>query len=211
MIEPPFVVIGIGIGIVIAAPIGPVNVMCINRAFRGGFVAGLTAGLGAVLADGVFSAIAAYGLTAIADFVEGYGRYIQLVGGIMLIGFGVMIARLHPHLDDVRDTAKGTPLAGTAAAFAMTITNPGAMLGVLAVFGSLGEWTPEDGDFLGATELVLGVMAGSLAWWASVASLVGLFRKRLNDETLALINFLSGLALAAAGAVILIRLVWTMI
>lgn len=200
-----FFITGIGIGIVVSAPVGPVNLMAIQRAFKFGFVTGLSAGIGAVLADTIYAAIAAFGISAIAHFLSGHHAAIQFVGGILLIGFGWMTIRTHPHLDttDGQRAEKGTGLLPTLlAAFAMTLTNPGAVLGFLAIFGSLGSLTPESDDYVGAIMLVAGVAAGALAWWAGVSALVTRLRGRMNDRWLDHINLAAGGLLLVFGVVI---------
>jgi threonine/homoserine/homoserine lactone efflux protein len=85
------VLAGIGIGMLMAAPIGPVNVLVIQRAVAGGFWAGLAAGLGAVLGDGLLAAIAAFSVTAISNVMTAYAGWIQFVGGLLLVGFGLAL------------------------------------------------------------------------------------------------------------------------
>ena len=92
------VLAGIGIGVLMAAPIGPVNVLVIQRAVAGGFWAGLAAGLGAVLGDGLLAAIAAFSVTAISDVMTAYSGLIQFVGGLLLIVFGVALLFTRPAL-----------------------------------------------------------------------------------------------------------------
>ncbi|MEJ1157841.1 LysE family translocator [Prosthecomicrobium sp. N25] len=196
---------GIGIGILFSAPVGPVNIMCIQLAFRRGFLAGFAAGVGAVMADGLFAAMAAYGVTAFADFVVGWSTVFQVVGGVVLILFGIGIIRSHPHLDDGPVKA-GNPVSTALAAFGMTITNPATILGFIAVFGSLGEFAPDPGDYLGASALVAGVLAGGAAWWFLVASLVSLVRTRMTDRALETVNHGAGALLVLFGTVLIGRI-----
>lgn len=205
MIDVWLLIKGIGIGILFSAPIGPVNIMCIQLAFRRGFLAGFAAGLGAVCADGLFAAMAAYGFTAISEFITGWSHQFQFVGAVVLIMFGIRIIRTHPHLD-ASAPAAGNMVSTALASFGMTVTNPATVLGFIAVFGSLGEFAPAPGDYLGATTLVLGVLAGGSAWWFMVASLVSLVRARMTDRALELINHAAGGILVLFGVAILARL-----
>lgn len=205
MLDLTLLIKGAGIGILFSAPIGPVNIMCIQLAFRRGFFAGLAAGLGAVVADVLFAAMAAYGITAVARLIEGYSHAFQLAGGLMLIIFGVRIFTMHPHLDD--PNAKQDSVLGTAvASFGMTVTNPATVLGFFAVFGSLGDLAPQPGDYVGATLLVIGVLIGGAAWWLFVASLVATVRDRMTDRALERINQIAGGVLVLFGGLILARL-----
>ncbi|MEM8536119.1 MAG: LysE family translocator, partial [Chloroflexota bacterium] len=60
---------GIIIGFLIAAPVGPIGVLCIRRTLTDGQIAGLISGLGAATADAVYGCIAGFGLTFVATFL----------------------------------------------------------------------------------------------------------------------------------------------
>lgn len=200
------VALGFGIGVLVAVPVGPVNVLTIQRSFRFGFVSGLAAGAGSSVADTIFAAVIAFGLTAVSTFVEGHSVVIQIVGGVLVILFGLRILRSHPHLTlDVPTTSTGMVRA-FATGFFMTITNPGAMLGFIGLFGALGDIAPGEGDWVGTAELVLGVALGTLAWWTTVAGVVSRVRERFTEGTLARINLVAGTILIGFGGVILGRL-----
>ncbi len=195
---------GLIIGLVTSAPIGPVNVLAIRRSVHYGFLPGFTAGVGAVLADGVFATAAAFGVTAIAEFVADHELYIQTVGGGLLIIFGIVVFNSQPHL-------KGASNGGTSAwhgllvSFAMTVTNPGTILGFIAIFGSLGDLAPGEGEYLSALMLVIGVLCGSLLWWACLSALVSKLRNSMNDNWLSAINRGAGAILWAFAVLILAK------
>ncbi len=201
----PLLLTGLGVGVVFSAPVGPVNILCVQRAFRSGFLSGLAAGLGAVTADGLFAAVAAFGITAVSGFVEGHSFWLQLIGGLLLIAFGIRTARAHPHLD-ADDGDGGTPWATAAATFGMTITNPATVLGFLALFGSLGSWAPQPGDWVAAGMFVIGVVSGGSGWWLLVATAVAALRDRMTDAMLARINLVAGSILVVFGVAVLGRL-----
>ncbi len=131
---------GLGIGLLVAAPIGPVNVLCIQRAVTNGFWGGIAAGLGAVLGDGLLAAIAAFSVTAISELMISHSGAIQLFGGALLIIFGIGLLFARPmlivqpgqksHLWDHWGIIPQT--------FFLTISNPGAILGMIALVGGLG-------------------------------------------------------------------------
>lgn len=79
---------GVVMGLIAAVPIGPVNLICIRRSFAYGPVNGFMSGLGAALGDGVFAAITGFGLTWVAQLIEGYATIIELIGGALLVWFG---------------------------------------------------------------------------------------------------------------------------
>lgn len=197
--------LGIAIGFIAAAPVGPVNVMIMQQAFRRGFLPGLLTGIGSVVADAMFASAAAFGMTAVGDFFEGHARIIQLVGGVILVLFGLRLVLSHPHFNlNYGEPARGL-VSGIAAAFALTITNPGALLGFLALFGALGDWAPEPGNWLAACELVLGVIAGSFLWWLMISAIVARLRVHLDDHWLERVNGVAGGLLMGFGVIILIR------
>ena len=169
------VLAGIGVGLLVAAPIGPVNVLCIQRAVAMGFWGGLAAGLGAMLGDGLLAAIAAFSMTAISDLMIAYSGPIQLFGGALLIVVGL----------------------------GLTISNPGAILGMLALIGGLGSLIGGLDTYFEALLLVASVMGGSLLWWLGLSELIATIRHRLTESRLKLINRIAGGVLIAFGVVLL--------
>src|SRR6478672_7058973 len=135
------VLAGIGVGLLVAAPIGPVNVLCIQRAVSKGFLGGVAAGIGAMLGDGLLAAIAAFSVTAITDVMIAYAGPIQLVGGVLLIIFGIGLLFASPALA-VAPEQKSRLWEHTGIipqTFFLTITNPGAIIGMAALVGGLGS------------------------------------------------------------------------
>lgn len=207
MSDATLLITGVGLGVVFSAPVGPVNILCIQRAFRSGFLSGLAAGLGAVCADGLFAAVAAFGITAVSGFVEGHSLWLQVIGGVLLLIFGLRVARAQPHLEP--DGGEPASLSSTAfATFGMTLTNPATIFGIAALFGSLGDLAPPPGDWLGAGLFVVGVVTGGACWWVGVATLVAFLRDRMTDTTLSRINLIAGGLLIAFGAAMLARLLF---
>jgi threonine/homoserine/homoserine lactone efflux protein len=200
------VLAGTFIGLLLAAPIGPVNVLVIQRAASGGFWAGLAAGIGAVLGDGTLAAIAAFSMRAVSDVMASYRGPIQLVGGAVLIvfGLGLLFAKPAPSLQP----GKGSPLwehtGVIPQTFFLTVTNPGAILGTAAIFGGLGSLIGGLDTNLEALLLVAAVMGGSLLWWLGLSELIATIRHKLTEERLKLINRVAGLVLIAFGLLVLI-------
>lgn len=201
------VAIGAAIGIATAAPVGPVNIVAIQRAFRYGFLPGLVAGLGAVIADTLLALIAALGISAVSGFVTWHQQAIQFIGGLIIIAFGWHVTRVHPHLDA---RAVGPPgiLPSLVATFFVTITNPGPVLGFLGIFGSLGKYAPSPGDYIGIGCLVAGVAGGGLLWWMFVAGAVARLRQRVTDEWLDRVNHFAGWSLVAIGVAVVAHAVY---
>ncbi|HYH70270.1 MAG TPA: LysE family transporter [Methyloceanibacter sp.] len=204
------VLAGIGIGVLVAAPIGPVNVLCIQRAASRGFWGGVAAGLGAVLGDGLLAAIAAFSMTAISDAMEAYTGVIQLVGGVVLIGFGIALSIAKPVMAIPAGQKSGL-LAHTGIipqTFFLTITNPGAILGMAAIIGGFGSLMGGLDTYLEALVLVASIMGGSLLWWLGLSELIATIRHRLTERRLLMINWGAGALLVVCGAILVIDLIW---
>lgn len=202
------VVRGVVIGFSIAAPVGPIGVLCIRRTLADGRMSGLFTGLGAATADAVYGAIAALGLTALTDALVGGQGWIRLIGGAFLLYLGVrtFLARPAarsegPHGEDLRTGPRRAGLLSAfASTFLLTLTNPMTILSFVAVFAALGLGTTHP-EPLSAAGLVLGVFVGSALWWLTLSGAVSLFRSRFDERGLRWVNLVSGGIIAAFGLV----------
>ena len=201
------VLAGLGIGLLMAAPLGPVNVLVIQRAVSRGFWGGLAAGLGAVLGDGVLAAIGAFSIAAISDVIVDYGDTVQLVGGLLLLGFGLALLLCRPVLlTPVDERSHLFEHAGIIPqTFLLTVTNPGAVLGMAAMIGGLGSLIGGLNTNLEALILVAAVMGGSLLWWLGLSELIATIRHKLTEGRLNVINRVAGFILFAFGVALLIE------
>lgn len=197
--------IGILIGILVSAPVGPANIICIERAVRYGFLPAFVAGIGASIGDGILALIAASGFEAAEDLILEYEQLVRIVGGIVLVVFGTFVYRSHPHIRREQEGDRRPPLLrGWVASFAVTVTNPGALLAFAAFFsGMAGEKLMHDMSRTGTGLLVLSVVGGALLWWLGVATLVTRLRDRFSDDTLHRINVVAGSILVALGLFVL--------
>ena len=184
-------------GLAIAAPVGPVGVMCVQRTLHDGRLAGLIAGMGAACADAVFGVIAAFGVAAVADWMLTHRSTLELVGGILLI---LLAARLYTKRAATapRRAAPRNHLAAFASTFVLTITNPITILAFAAVFASLGLGL-ESLDMTGASILVGGVFLGSTLWWVGLAASAGLLRGKVSDGIMRWMNRVSAMLMAIFG------------
>jgi len=213
--NPLIVPVGLVIGLLVAAPVGPVNVLCIHRAVDRGFWSGVAAGTGAVLGDGFIAFLAALGVGALPATIYEYRNVIQLVGGLALIGFAVKLYFTAPSLEEevaagsvaIRDI-KRPPLSELAwdplKTFFLTITNPGAVLGLIAIFGGVSSFV-EVHTTIDALTMVAAIMAGSFGWWVLLSFLIGRIRHRIKRTTLHRINEIAGLLLLGFGAVLIVE------
>ncbi|HUW73773.1 MAG TPA: LysE family transporter [Methyloceanibacter sp.] len=201
------VLAGLGIGVLMAAPIGPVNVLVIQRAVSRGFWGGLAAGLGAVLGDGVLAAIGAFSVAAISDVMIAYGDTIQFVGGLLLIGFGLALLLSRPvMMTPAHERSHLLEHTGIIPqTFVLTVTNPGAVLGMAAMIGGLGSLIGGLNTNLEALILVAAVMGGSLLWWLGLSELIATIRHKLTESRLSVINRVAGFILFAFGAALIVE------
>lgn len=198
--------VGIVMGVLVAAPVGPVNVLCIQRAIERGFWGGIAAGLGAVLGDGLIALFAALGVGAISGAIEYHRASIQVVGGLALIGFGIKLYFSPPRLESLHpDFEKTATLRDYAwdipQTFFLTITNPGAVLGLFAIFGGVSSFV-EVQSYIDALTMVASIMGGSLMWWIGLANLIGRVRHRLDAGAIARMNRVAGILLIGFGVLL---------
>lgn len=197
MIDPGLFLRGLVIGFSIAAPVGPIGVLCIRRTLAEGRLYGLASGLGAATADALYGAVAGLGLTVVRDALTGQQVWLRLIGGAFLLYLGARTFLAKPAQASAQ--AQGRGLFGAyASTFALTLTNPMTILAFAAIFAGLGL-ADSDGDFLAATTLVLGVFGGSAAWWLTLSGAVSLVRARFDARALAWVNRLSGATIVAFG------------
>jgi len=192
---------GLVVGLSIAAPVGPIGLLCIRRTLAGGWPSGLASGLGAAKADAVYGCVAGLGLTAVSSFLVGQRFWLGLVGGLFLFWLGVrtFLSRTAAQAAEIR----GDGLAGAfLSTFALTLTNPLTILSFAAVFAGLGFVGGAGRG--GAWTLVAGVFAGSSLWWLLLSSGVGLLRGQVGPAWMTGINRVSGLLLCACGAYALV-------
>ncbi|PCJ35299.1 MAG: hypothetical protein COA93_03465 [Alphaproteobacteria bacterium] len=190
-----YILWGILIGVLVAAPLGPVNLICIRRTLAYSKRNGFTVGLGAAAADTIFGAIAAFGLSSVMGLVDKVDGWFSLVGGSILIILSINLWTKHPHLSDVEDTVRDR-LKGAAGAFTLTIMNPMTILGFVALFVALGLQNMEP---INAVAITIGIGLGSSLWWFTITSCAGYMKSRLSDKHLLTINRVSAVIVALCG------------
>jgi threonine/homoserine/homoserine lactone efflux protein len=198
---------GMIIGFAIAAPVGPIGLLCIQRTLTRGRWSGVLSGLGAASADALYGGIAGFGLASLAGLLLAWQTELQIVGGLFLLYLGWRTGQTPPAAEQAQALPTRAGLAGDyLSTLALTATNPVTILAFLGIFTGLGL-AAEGQDFAAAGLLVLGVFAGSLLWWLLLASGVGLLRGRLTRSALHGINRASGLLIASFGGWALLSVV----
>ena len=189
---------GILIGVAVAAPIGPVNIICLQRTLQSGVLVGFLSGLGAAVGDSVFGFVAAFGVTTVSDFLFSHEQMLQTIGGLFLLGLATHIWQDHPHIEVPRRSATVQVARNFVTTFVLTITNPMTILGFLAIFASAGLGRVGD-NLTSASLLVAGVFSGSALWWLTLTSGARLLKGRMNDTHLLIINRTSAVIVAFFG------------
>lgn len=180
---------GIVIGFSIAAPVGPIGILCIRRTLANGKGIGFVSGLGAATADGIYGLIAGLGLTFITNLLLDYKVFIQVVGVIFLSYLGVKIFVSTSGTNSAK--ADGTSLfSAYISTFFLTLTNPMTILSFFGIFSGLGILN--NISYLNSIILVVGVFLGSAIWWFILSSFANLFKNKLGDNSLSIINKISG-------------------
>jgi len=204
-VETTFFLRGLLIGFSIAAPVGPIGVLCIRRTLSDGRLAGLVSGLGAASADAFYGSLAGFGLTLVSNFLVSQQRWLRLVGGLFLVYLGLKTLLSAP-ADQSNQVAKAGSRGLWGAYLStllLTLTNPLTILSFAAIFAGLGL-VETGGDTLAAGTLVLGVFSGSAAWWLLLSGGVSLLRKRVTPAMLRWVNRIAGLVILGFGVVALV-------
>jgi threonine/homoserine/homoserine lactone efflux protein len=209
--NPIIIPVGVVIGILIAAPVGPVNVLCIQRAVERGFWGGIAAGIGSVLGDGLIALFAGLGVGTATGAVQTHRATIQIVGALALIAFGIKLYVTRPRIrmasefeganTSLRDFAWDIPQT-----FFLTVTNPGAVLGLFAVFGGVSTFV-EVHSTIDVLFMVAAIMTGSMIWWISLSKLISRYRHLLDGNRLQLINRCAGILLAGFGCLLIVEVI----
>lgn len=198
-----FLLKGIILGFSIAAPVGPIGLLCIRRTLAEGKASGFVSGLGAATADALYGFIAAFGLTAVSTLLLDYQLPIRTTGSLFLFYLAVKIFISKP-AEKTGEVGLHTPLwKSYASTFFLTLTNPATALSFVAVFAGLGVASNEAG-YLSGGSMVLGVFLGSALWWLLLSGGVGLFRKKLDVQKLVWVNRISGILIATLGLISLL-------
>jgi len=193
---------GFVIGFSIAAPVGPIGILCIQRTLSGGNIQGLATGLGAATADALYGFIAAFGLTFISNFLVDQSIWFRIIGGLFLCYLGIR-AFLRKSQERTVSVVNSTILSAYGTTFFLTLTNPMTILFFAGIFAGLGI-VSESTQYASAGLMVVGVFSGSGAWWLLLSGATGIFRNKISEGKFALVNKISGIVIVTFGVIALI-------
>jgi len=197
-----YLLAGIGIGLAGAAPVGPVNLLVMQRTLTKGQPSALLAGSAGALGDAIFAAVAAFGLGAVRLLIDEHNTTVRIAGGLIMLAFAWLVWRSSPHLDRPRTELPDGRLG--AMILGMTLTNPATLFFFLGSFGAIGfveigHGSPE--RLINSALVVAGAFAGSMLWWLVISSGTLALRDRVTDRHLRWLNRGTAAALAVFGAV----------
>lgn len=190
---------GLIIGFSIAAPVGPIGLLCIRRSLSAGRLAGFVSGLGAATADALYGVVAALGLTAITNLLLAQQHWLRLGGGVFLLYLGVATLRARPPASEAPARRAENLWAAYASTCALTLTNPMTIISFVGIFAGVGVGASTGGTWP-ACLLVAGVFLGSAAWWLVLSMTAGWLGARLQQGGLRIVNIVSGVIIASFGA-----------
>ncbi len=191
---------GMILGFSIAAPVGPIGLLCIRRTLAEGRASGFLSGIGAATADAFYGFVAAFGLTVVSEFLLNYQILIRLIGACFLFYLATKIFLSKPAEKSAGAEAAVSLWRSYVSTVFLTLTNPTTILSFIAIFAGLGV-VGGNRNYGGSGLLVLGVFLGSALWWLILSGGVGLFKNRIGAAGLVWVNRASGLLIAGLGAV----------
>lgn len=186
---------GLILGFCIAAPIGPVGLLCIRRTLQSGFFAGVSSGMGAAFADAFYASVAAFGLTMISDSLAEFRIQIRILGGLLLLLMALKMLLSKPITGNRKVTHRGL-FGNLLTSFLITMTNPATIISFIAIFAGIGLITS---DRYEAAMLVSGVLLGSSSWWVLLSSFIANVRTAPLAKNIKMINTISSVMLGIFG------------
>ena len=199
--DPSLLLRGVVLGLAVAAPVGPIGVLCIRRSLAERRTVGFVVGLGAATADAVYGAVAGFGLTIVSSFLVDQRVWLRLVGGIFLCYLGLRTLAARPAEKAAAGGGGGDLIGAYASTFFLTLTNPTTILSFAAIFAAVGVKT----EAFTVVPLVAGVFLGSASWWLLLSTGASLFRGRVGPRGMRAVNAVSGATILAFG----LAAVWT--
>jgi threonine/homoserine/homoserine lactone efflux protein len=192
---------GLIVGFCLAAPVGPIAALCVQRTIAKSWLSGVVSGLGAAAADALYGAVAAFGATIISEFLINERNWLQRIGGVILILMGLRLLMMKPKPRENSINGNGKGLTGDfLSTLMLTLTNPMTFVAFAAVFTTMGIGVVRGRPILTA-ELLGGVFLGSALWWIILCGGAHLLRSHFDFRKLVTINRATGVFVIAVGVV----------
>lgn len=197
MIE--IIIKGIVIGLFVSVPLGPIGMLCVQRTLNRGRKYGIATGLGATTSDLFYTIIALFFISFVVDFLEMHKLVIQLIGSLVVIGFGIFIYKSNPSTQPVPNQKSNNSVAGDFfSSFILTLSNPLILFILIALFARFEFLNKSTTVFLNVTG-ILSILGGAFIWWSVLTFFVSKFRNRLNYTGLKLLNRIIGIIIMVFG------------
>ncbi len=192
---------GILIGLCISVPVGPIGMLCIQRTLNRGQKYGIITGLGASTSDLVYTVVTLFFLSFVLDFIEVHRFIIQLIGSVVVAGFGYYILKSNPATQPKpNETFKHNLYSDFFTSFALTLSNPLVLFVLIALFARF--------EFIGSNTTlfvsicgILSILGGATLWWTILTFLVSHFKSKFNMRGLKILNQITGLVIILIGSV----------
>ncbi len=204
MIDLQYCLRGLVIGLAIAAPVGPIGLLCIQRTLAQGRLLGLATGLGAATADALYGCVAAFGLAVVTDLLLAHQGWLRFGGAAFLAFLGMRMMLAEPPSLIVVPVSRRGLVGAWASTFLLTLANPLTILAFVGIFAGLGLADAEV-TYLESAALVIGVFTGSALWWLTLSGGVSLLHGKLDRRWLVGVNRVSGLVILGFAALVLAR------
>jgi threonine/homoserine/homoserine lactone efflux protein len=200
-------VVGFGIGILVALQVGPIFLLCARTSARYGFAPGASIGLGAATIDGVYAVLGALGASILLQ-ASVLRLGLGLVGAAVLVYLGIRTLNdaFRVRLGAEDDVEVISPRAAYRTGLIATASNPLTILTWGAVFSGAAV-SDIAGDSGRAAAFVIGTTLGSLVLHLGLAGTMSAIGARLGERSLRVIDGVSGVGLIVFGGVLAVRTV----
>jgi threonine/homoserine/homoserine lactone efflux protein len=191
-----FFIKGFLIGLIVAAPLGPIGIISLQRTFSKGYLAGVFSGLGISTADAIYGAFAVFGVTAMSSFLLSQQLWLRIIGGMVICGFGIRIYSQAGYQKMAASANNKSCFGAYFSALVLTLVNPALIISFAAIFASLGITRT---NHYASILLIVGVFSGSAIWWVFLSGIASRLQKRFTDSFIRKINQVSGFLIAGFG------------
>lgn len=191
---------GIIIGLFISVPLGPIGMLCVQRTLNRGRKHGIATGLGATMSDLIYTIIALFFVGFVVDFLEEKKIIIQIIGGLIVVFFGIFIYRNNPTRQPIPNQNNNSSiLSDFFSSFVLTLSNPLILLILIALFARF-EFLDEETTTFNLVTGISSILGGAYLWWNTLTFFVGKFRNKLSYSGIKLLNRIIGIIIIAIGA-----------